>query len=100
MKSLTTVGILLLAVAALLFYLTTDFSVEKITLSHFMGIMGGVGIGLIIGGVIGYISKGSAVREAAKRKEFERLQKEKIEIERQAAELAAQQNAYNKNTQD
>ncbi|ADQ81804.1 hypothetical protein J5295_00285 [Riemerella anatipestifer] len=99
MKSLTTVGILLLAVAALLFYLTTDFSVEKITLSHFMGIMGGVGIGLIIGGVIGYISKGSAVREAAKRKEFERLQKEKIEIERQAAELAAQQNTYNKNTQ-
>ncbi|MCU7541578.1 hypothetical protein [Riemerella anatipestifer] len=99
MKILTTVGILLLAVAALLFYLTTDFSVEKITLSHFMGIMGGVGIGLIIGGVIGYISKGSAVREAAKRKEFERLQKEKIEIERQAAELAAQQNTYNKNTQ-
>ncbi|UZX28225.1 hypothetical protein [Riemerella anatipestifer] len=99
MKSLTTVGILLLAVAALLFYLTTDFSVEKITLSHFMGIMGGVGICLIIGGVIGYISKGSAVREAAKRKEFERLQKEKIEIERQAAELAAQQNTYNKNTQ-
>ncbi|MDD1597081.1 hypothetical protein FOL48_00875 [Riemerella anatipestifer] len=99
MKSLTTVGILLLAVAALLFYLTTDFSVEKITLSHFMGIMGGVGIGLITGGVIGYISKGSAVREAAKRKEFERLQKEKIEIERQAAELAAQQNTYNKNTQ-
>ncbi|MDY3362553.1 hypothetical protein PG623_00920 [Riemerella anatipestifer] len=99
MKSLTTVGIILLAVAALLFYLTTDFSVEKITLSHFMGIMGGIGIGLIIGGAIGYISKGSAVREAAKRKEFERLQKEKIEIERQAAELAAQQNTYNKNTQ-
>ncbi|AFR35837.1 hypothetical protein [Riemerella anatipestifer] len=97
MKSLTTVGILLLAVAILLFYLTTDFKIE---LSHFIGVMGGVGIGLIIGGVIGYLSKGSAVREAAKRKEFERLQKEKIEIEKQAAELAAQQNAYNKNTQD
>ncbi|MDY3316070.1 hypothetical protein PG593_07460 [Riemerella anatipestifer] len=97
MKSLTTVGILLLAVAILLFYLTTDFKIE---LSHFIGVMGGVGIGLIIGGVIGYLSKGNAVKEATKKKEFQRLQREKIEIEKQAAELAAQQNAYNKNTQD
>ncbi|MDY3547524.1 hypothetical protein PG291_02790 [Riemerella anatipestifer] len=97
MKSLTTVGMILLAVALLLFYFTTDFKIE---LSHLIGVMGGVGIGLIIGGVIGYLSKGSAVKEAAKRKEFERLRKEKIEIEKQAAELAAQQGAYNKNTQN
>jgi len=36
MKSITVVGMILLAVSALLFYLTTDFTVEKITISHVM----------------------------------------------------------------
>ncbi|WKS95044.1 hypothetical protein [Riemerella columbina] len=91
MKNLTIIGIILTAIAALLFYFTTDFRANAITLSHFMGIMGGIGIGLIIGGLVGYISKGNAVKEAAKRREFERLQKEKVEIEKQAAALANQQ---------
>lgn len=91
MKSLSTIGIILLALSALLFYFTTDFSVERFTLSHFMGIMGGVGIGLIIGGIVGYISKGNSIKQAQKKKEFAQLQEEKRELEKQAAELAEQQ---------
>ncbi len=87
MKSLTFIGFILLALAALLFYLTTDFAIEKFTLSHFMGIMGGIGIGLILGGLIGYVSKGSAIKQEEKRRELKRLQKEKLELEKQTAEL-------------
>lgn len=91
MKSLSTLGIVLLLLAVLLFYLTTDFDVEQLKLSHLMGILGGVGIGLIFGGVVGYVSKGSAMKAEQKRKEFLKLQQEKIELEKQAAELAQQQ---------
>lgn len=77
MKSISIIGMILLAVSALLFYLTTDFTVEKITLSHVMGVMAGIGIGLIFGGMIGYVSKGSAMKAEAKRKEFKQLQKKK-----------------------
>jgi uncharacterized membrane protein (Fun14 family) len=52
----------------LLFYLTTDFDVEQLKLSHLMGILGGVGIGLIIGGIVGYVSKGSSVKAEQKEK--------------------------------
>ncbi len=88
MKSLSITGLILLAVSALLFYLTTDFTVEKITLSHMMGMMAGVGIGLIIGGMVGYLSKGSAMKAEQKKKEFRQLQKDKEELEKQAADIA------------
>lgn len=91
MKSISIIGMILLAVSALLFYLTTDFTVEKITISHVMGVMAGIGIGLIFGGMIGYVSKGSAIREEAKRKEFKQLQKEKEELEKQAIEIEKRQ---------
>lgn len=90
MKSISITGLILLAVSALLFYLTTDFAVEQIKLSHVMGIMAGIGIGLIIGGMVGYISKGSAIKEEQKRKEFKQLQKEKEELEKRQAELQSQ----------
>ncbi|SDL84151.1 hypothetical protein [Chryseobacterium taihuense] len=90
MKSITVVGMILLAVSALLFYLTTDFTVEKITISHVMGVMAGIGIGLIFGGMIGYISKGSAIKAEAKKREFKQLQKEKEELERQTLEIERQ----------
>ncbi|GAB0155644.1 hypothetical protein CHRYSEOSP005_09050 [Chryseobacterium sp. Alg-005] len=102
MKSLSITGLILLAVSALLFYLTTDFAVEQIKLSHIMGIMGGIGIGLIIGGMVGYVSKGSAIKEEQKRKEFKQLQKDKEELEKQAAEIARRQaelETQNKNPQ-
>lgn len=83
----------MLILAALLFYLTTDFAVEQIKLSHIMGIMAGVGLGLILGSMVGYVSKGSAIKAEQKRKEFKQLQKEKEELERQAAELARQNEA-------
>jgi len=103
MKSLSLTGLVLLAVSALLFYLTTDFTVEKITLSHIMGMMAGVGIGLIIGGLVGYVSKGSAIKQEQKRKEYKQLQKDKEDLEKQAAEIAKReaelQNQQNQNPQ-
>lgn len=43
---------------------------EKIGLSHFMGIMGGIGIGLIIGGIIGYTSKGKSLKAEQQKREW------------------------------
>jgi len=102
MKSISITGLILLAVSALLFYLTTDFTVERITISHVMGVMAGIGIGLIIGGMIGYVSKGSAIKAEQKRKEFKQLQKDKEELEKQAAIIAqreAELEIQNKNPQ-
>jgi hypothetical protein len=102
MKSLSITGLILLAVSALLFYLTTDFTVEKINVSHVMGVMAGVGIGLIIGGMVGYVSKGSAIKAEQQRKEFKQLQKDKEELEKQTAEIAkreAELQAQNRNPQ-
>jgi len=102
MKGISITGLILLAVSALLFYLTTDFTVERITISHVMGVMAGIGIGLIIGGMIGYVSKGSAIKEEQKRREFKQLQKDKEELERQAAVIAqreAEIEYQNKNPQ-
>jgi len=90
MKSITVIGMILLAVSALLFYLTTDFTVERITISHVMGVMAGIGIGLIVGGMVGYVSKGTAMKAEAKRKEFKQLQKEKEELEKQTLEMEKQ----------
>lgn len=81
MKGLTIVGIILLAISGVLFYFSTDFVVEKITISHIMGIMGGIGIGLIIGGIVGYISKGSAIKREETKKKIEALQNEKYKLQ-------------------
>ncbi|ANF50891.1 hypothetical protein [Chryseobacterium glaciei] len=102
MKSLSITGLILLAVSTLLFYLTTDFTVEKIGLPHIMGVMAGVGIGLIIGGMVGYVSKGSAIKADQKKKEFKQLQKDKEDLEKQAADIAkreAELQAQNNNPQ-
>ncbi|CAD7807648.1 hypothetical protein CHRY9390_01692 [Chryseobacterium aquaeductus] len=102
MKGISITGLILLAVSALLFYLTTDFTVERITISHVMGVMAGIGIGLIIGGMIGYVSKGSAIKAEQQRREFKQLQKDKEELEKKAA-IVAQREAeveyQNKNPQ-
>lgn len=98
MKNLTFIGMLLLALAFLLYYITPNFSVvrlfEPISL---MGILAGIGIGLILGGLVGYVSKGSAIREAEKRKEIKQLRKEKEELERQQQLLSKKDNtdSYN-----
>ena len=102
MKSISITGFILLAVSVLLFYLTTDFAVEQIKLSHIMGIMGGIGIGLIIGGMVGYLSKGTAIKEEQKRREFKQLQKDKEELQKQAVEIVKRQTELdnqNKNPQ-
>jgi hypothetical protein len=52
-----------------------------------MGVMGGIGIGLIIGGIVGYISKGSAIREEEKRKQFAQLQKQNKELEKKVENI-------------
>lgn len=102
MKGISITGLILLAVSALLFYLTTDFTVNKIEISHVMGVMAGIGIGLIIGGMIGYVSKGSAIKAEQQRKEFKQLQKDKEELEKQAVIIAQRESELerqNKNPQ-
>lgn len=99
MKSLLITGITLLIISAFLFYFSTGYRFDEITPSHFMGVLGGIGIGLIIGGVVGYISKGSSVKAERKRKEIAQLQIEKLEIEKQAAELAQQNDKNNQDLQ-
>lgn len=89
MKNLTFIGIILLGIAFLLYYITPEFSFVKLFEPvSLMGILAGIGIGLIIGGIVGYVSKGTSIREAQQRKNFKQLQLEKQELEKQAAELA------------
>lgn len=92
MKNLTFIGCLLLALAFVLYYFNANFKVislfEPLSL---MGILAGVGIGLIIGGIVGYVSKGSSLKENQRRQELKQLKKEKEDLEKQAAELAKQQ---------
>ena len=88
MKNLHFIGFLLLGLAFLLYYISPQFSwvklVEPISL---MGILAGIGIGLIIGGIVGYFSKGTALKEEQKRKELKQLRKDKEELEKQTAKL-------------
>ena len=104
MKNLTFIGFLLLGLAFLLYYMMPEFSMVKLFEPlNLMGILAGIGIGLIIGGIVGYASKGSALREEEKRKELKQLRREKEDLEKQAAELARQQTVTyvseeNKNT--
>ncbi|MBN9311530.1 MAG: hypothetical protein BGO40_04150 [Chryseobacterium sp. 39-10] len=88
MKNLHFIGFLLLGLAFLLYYISPQFSwvklVEPISL---MGILAGIGIGLIIGGIVGYVSKGTALKEEQKRKELKQLRKDKEELEKQTAKL-------------
>jgi NhaP-type Na+/H+ or K+/H+ antiporter len=86
MKSIIIIGLVLIGLSAFLFYLNADFSINNLTLPHLMGIMGGIGFGLIIGGIVGYLSKGTAIKRELKRKEMQKLMKEKAALEKQAAE--------------
>ena len=92
MKNLTFIGFILLAMAFLLYYMLPEFSMVKLFEPlNLMGILAGIGIGLIIGGIVGYVSKGSSLKEEEKRRELKQLRKEKEDLEKQAAELAKQQ---------
>ena len=82
MKSLIVIGVILLGLGALLFYLN-DMAID---LRVIYGALSGVGIGFIIGGIIGYVSKGNSLKEAKNREEFRQLQKEKAELEKQRLE--------------
>ena len=79
MKSLLIIGIILFGLGGLLFYLN-DMAVD---LRVVYGSLCGIGIGLIIGGLVGYISKGSAVKDAQIRRELKQLQQEKAELEKE-----------------
>ena len=92
MKNLTFIGFLLLGLAFILYYLQPQFSAVKLfEPMTLMGILAGIGIGLIIGGIVGYISRGSALRAEEKSRELKQLRREKEDLEKQAAELAKQQ---------
>lgn len=79
MKSLIVIGLILLGLGALLCYLN-DMAID---LRVIYGALSGIGIGLIIGGLVGYVSKGNAVKEAKIRQDYKQLQKEKAELEKQ-----------------
>ena len=104
MKNLHFIGFLLLGLAFLLYYMLPEFSFVKLFEPiNLMGILAGIGIGLIIGGIVGYVSKGTALREEQKRQEIKQLRKDKEELERQSAELARQnalRNTPNQNPQN
>ncbi|ACU06595.1 hypothetical protein FIC_00120 [Flavobacteriaceae bacterium 3519-10] len=104
MKNLHFIGFLLLGLAFLLYYMLPEFSFVKLFEPiNLMGILAGIGIGLIIGGIVGYVSKGTALREEQKRQEIKQLRKDKEELERQSAELARQnalRNTPNENPQN
>lgn len=105
MKNLHFIGFLLLGLAFLLYYLLPEFSFVKLFEPiSLMGILAGIGIGLIIGGIVGYVSKGTALREEQKRQEIKQLRREKEELEKQSAALLAReqaiQNAQNENPQN
>ena len=96
MKNLSLIGIILLALAFLLYYMMPEFSfIRLFEPLSLMGILAGIGIGLIIGGIVGYVSKGSAIKAEQKRRELKQLQLEKAELEKQAADLAKQQAEFN-----
>lgn len=78
MKSLSIVGAVLLGISSIMFYL---FANNKLEMSHIIGVMGGIGIGLIIGGIVGYISKGSAIKQQKRNQELARLRREKEALE-------------------
>lgn len=101
MKNLTFIGFLLLGLAFLLYYMLPQFSFVKLfEPMNLMGILAGIGIGLIIGGIVGYISKGSAMKAEQKRKELKQLRKDKEELEKQAALFAKQQELQNQNPEN
>lgn len=81
MKSLSIVGMVLLGVASIMFYFFSDH--YRLELPHIVGTIAGIGIGLIIGGIVGYISKGNAIKEQERRQELKRLRKEKEALEQQ-----------------
>ena len=81
MKNLTFIGVILLAIGALLLYMNN----MALDLRVVYGALCGVGIGLIIGGIVGYVSKGSAIKDQQKKAAFKQLQKEKAVYEKQQA---------------
>lgn len=87
MKNLTFIGIILFGIGGLLFYMNN----MAIDLRVIYGILCGIGIGLIIGGIVGYLSKGSAIKDQQKKQAFKQLQKEKEEFEKQQILAAAEQ---------
>ena len=92
MKNLTLIGFILLGLAFLLYYMLPQFSLVKLfEPMNLMGILAGIGIGLIIGGIVGYISKGTALKQEEKRRELRQLRKVNEDLEKQAADLAKQQ---------
>ncbi|WP_373709333.1 hypothetical protein [Kaistella sp.] len=94
MKNLTFIGFLLLGLAFLLYYMLPEFSFVKLFEPiSLMGILAGIGIGLIIGGIVGYVSKGTALKQEEKKREIKQLRKVNEDLEKQAAELARQQTA-------
>jgi hypothetical protein len=78
MKNLTFVGIILLAIGVVLFYLNN----MALDLRVVYGALCGIGVGLIFGGIVGYVSKGSAVKQENKCASSSSCKKKKMNLRR------------------
>jgi len=83
MKNLIFVGIVFLAIGLVLFWLNN----QVFDLRALYGALTGIGVGLIFGGIVGYVSKGSAVKRENKKQEMKKLQQEKEALERERQKL-------------
>lgn len=83
MRNLIFLGIVFLAIGLTLFFLNN----RVWDLRALYGALSGIGVGLIFGGITGYISKGSAVKRERKNREIKKLQQEKEALEREQKKL-------------
>ncbi|QCX53228.1 hypothetical protein [Elizabethkingia sp. JS20170427COW] len=83
MKNIILLGIVFLAIGSFLFYRDQYAWSWQMLYSC----TAGLGLGLIFGGIVGYISKGTAIKNENKVKQLKQLQKDKEELEKKQAQL-------------
>ena len=89
MKGLTFVGFISLALATFLFWLRLDMSFDSLfNLNFLIGILSGLGFGLIIGGITGYISKGTNLKRAKIKNELNELKRENENLQKQTENIS------------
>lgn len=79
MKTLIITGLIFLIISVGLFWFEFGFSFDRLfaEFPFWVGTLFGMGLGQFIGGLVGYISKGSAMKEAEIKKQLAQLKKEK-----------------------
>lgn len=87
MRSSIILGIILLGLGLLLFYMN-NYDWE---LMFVYGALSGAGLGLIVGSLLGYFGKSRAIEKERKQEELKGLQIEKEVLESQASQILENQ---------